>query len=103
MLRSESELTTARDTPRSAKDCVDIQTPWAANWPLRFVEATANPNRFCGTQASCLAADGVDRALNLAASFSGDRARAPPAAVVRRSATTARTHAAGERSSAFRC
>ena len=33
------------------------------------MEATANPNRFCGTQASCLAADGVGRMINVAASF----------------------------------
>src|ERR1019366_3898955 len=39
----------------------------------------------------------------LAASFSADRARAPPAAVAVRSAMTAQTHATGHPSSAFRC
>ena len=54
-----SELTTARETWRSAKDCVDLCT--AATWPRTVREANADPSRSPRGKASCVAADGVDR------------------------------------------
>src|SRR3712207_2393061 len=53
--RSESARTTARETPRSAKDCVDLGTPCGqlGHEPRTIREVPADPNRLGGgTQAS---------------------------------------------------
>src|SRR5579884_3890237 len=59
---------TARDTPSSANDSEDMHNSLAAQGPRRFGRRWLTRTARCGTQASCLAADGADRGTDASSS-----------------------------------